>query len=105
MGLFAEPYCEYSTGRHLTIFDKDHDTVEEGQLRIALSSLEAPSPLKARFLQLSIGVRYNYYVQLVAIKRNWMRVANLNFARGGGEAGHAHSCSEAVCLAAKTLLL
>ena len=28
----------------------------------------------------------------MAIKRNWMRVANLNFARGGGEAGHAHSC-------------
>ena len=36
-----------------------------------------------RFLQLSIRLRYNYYVQLVAIKRDWMRVANLIFAEGG----------------------
>ena len=40
-----------------------------------------------RFLQPSIGVRYDYYVQLVAIKRGRMRVANLKFwsarQRGG----------------------
>ena len=41
-----------------------------------------------RFLQLSIRLRYNYYVQLVAVKRDWMRVLNLKFwsprQRGGG---------------------
>ena len=31
------------------------------------------------------GVRYNYYVQLVVIKRDWMRAANLDLShRGGG---------------------
>ena len=45
------------------IFDKDHDTAEEGQLQ--------------RFLQPSIRLRYNCYVQLVATKRGRMRVANL----------------------------
>ena len=30
-----------------------------------------------KFLQPSIRLRYNYYVQLVAIRRDWMRVANL----------------------------
>ena len=32
-----------------------------------------------RFLQPSIQLRYNYYVQLVATKRDWMRVPNLKF--------------------------
>ena len=42
-----------------------------------------------RFLQPSIGVRYDYYVQLVATKRDRMRVANLKFwgaRQRGGEA-------------------
>ena len=37
-----------------------------------------------RFLQPSIRLRFNYYVQLVAIRRNWMRVPNLQLAKGGG---------------------
>src|ERR1700733_11929216 len=32
---------------------------------------------EAKFLQPSIRLRYNYYVQLVATKRDWMRVPNL----------------------------
>ena len=76
MGPFAEP-IRNSIGGNLTIFNKDHDTAEEGRLQIALS--KASSQSKAKFLQLSIGVRYNYYVQLVAIKRDWIRVPNLKF--------------------------
>jgi len=30
-----------------------------------------------RSLRVAIAVRYNYYIQLVAIRRDWMRVANL----------------------------
>ena len=41
-----------------------------------------------QFLRLSIGLRYNYYVQLVATKRDWMCVPNLKIwsprQRGGG---------------------
>jgi len=43
---------------------------------------------EARFLQPSIRLRYNYYVQLVATRRDWMRVPNLKFWRV--EAGRAH---------------
>ena len=39
--------------------------------------ITASSPPGARFLQPNIRLRYNYYVQLVAIKRDWMRVLNL----------------------------
>ena len=39
---------QYHTGGNLTIFDKDHDTAGS-----------------RRFLQPSIRLRYNYYVQLV----------------------------------------
>jgi hypothetical protein len=49
-----------------------------------------------RFLQPSIQLRYNYYVQLVATKRDWMRVPNLksrSARQRGGEAGRAHHCS------------
>ena len=35
---------------------------------------------------------FNYYVQLVAIKRNWMPVPNLQLAKGGGEAGRGTGC-------------
>ena len=42
-------------------------------------------PLETKFLQPSIWLRYNYYVQLVATRRNWMRVTNLNLAKGGGK--------------------
>ena len=49
-------------GGNLTIFDKDHDTTGS-----------------RRFLQPSIRLRYNYYVQLVATRRDWMRVPNLKF--------------------------
>jgi len=37
----------------------------------------ASSLLEARFLQPSIRLRFNYYIQLVAIKRDWMLEANL----------------------------
>ena len=39
---------------------------------------------EAKFLQPSMRLRYNYYVQLVATRRDWMRVPNLKFA------GRAH---------------
>jgi len=29
MGPFAKPYCEYSTGGNLMVFNKDHDTREK----------------------------------------------------------------------------
>ena len=51
----ADGIWQYRTGGNLTIFDKDHDTAEEG---------------RSRFLQPSIRLRYNYYVQLVATKRD-----------------------------------
>ena len=41
-------------------------------------------------MRTATAVRYNYYVQLVAVKRNWMCITNLNFARRGVEASHAH---------------
>ena len=44
-------------------------------------------------LRAATAVRYNYYVQLVATRRNWMRGANLNLAKGGGEAGRATGCT------------
>ena len=59
-------------GGNLMIFDKDHNTME-GRSR--------------RFLQPSVRLRYNYYVQLVATKRDWMCVPNVKFwstAKGGG---------------------
>ena len=49
-----------------------------------------------RSLRIATAVRYSYYVQLVAIRRDWMRVPNLKSRsarqRGGGEAGRAHHC-------------
>ena len=50
---------------------------EEGRLRIASSLSEV------RFLQPSIWHHHNYYIQLVAIKRNWMRVPNLDLSPKG----------------------
>ena len=49
-----------------------------GQLR-----RDSPGQPK-RSMRVATAVRYNYYVQWVIIERNWMRVANSNFARGGG---------------------
>ena len=43
-------------------------------------------------LHAAIAIRYNYYVQLVVIERNWTRVANLNVTRRG-EAGRANGCT------------
>jgi hypothetical protein len=40
-------------------------------------------------MRAATAVRYNYFVQLVAIKRNWMHVTNLNLLEGV-EASHAH---------------
>ena len=50
---------------------------------------------EAKFLQPSIRLRYNYYVQLVATRRDWMRVPNLKIwspRQRGVEAGHEQSC-------------
>jgi hypothetical protein len=44
-----------------------------------------------RFLCAATAVRYNYYIQLVVIKRNWVPVANLNLDK----AGRAPSCGAA----------
>ena len=49
----ADEIWWYHTGGNLTIFDKDHDTIESWS---------------RRFLQPSIQLRYHYYVQFVAIK-------------------------------------
>ena len=55
--------------------NEDHDTAE------------------ARFLQPSIRLRYNYYIQLGATKRGWIRVPNLKiWSPRGVEAGRAHHC-------------
>ena len=50
----ADENWKYRMGGNLTIFDKDHDTAGS-----------------RRFLQPSIRLRYNYYVQLVATRRDW----------------------------------
>ena len=63
---------QYRTGGNLTIFDKDHDAVEEGR-----SQTEA-------FATIAI---YSWW-QLGEIEC----VPNLKSAEGGGEAGHAHGC-------------
>ena len=34
-----------------------------------------------RSLRVATAVRYNYYVQLAATRRNWMRVATANLAK------------------------
>ena len=47
----ADEICQYRMGGNLTIFDKDHDTAEEGRLR---------SLPEVKFLQPSMGVRYNF---------------------------------------------
>ena len=60
---------------------EDHDTAE------------------AKFLQPSMRLRYNYYVQLVATRRDWMRVPNLKIwsaRQRGVEAGRAHHCMDGV---------
>ena len=61
----ADEIWQYRAGGNPTIFDKDHDTAEEGRLQ--------------RFLQSSVRLRYNCYVQLVATKRGRMHVPNLKF--------------------------
>jgi len=61
---------QYHTGGNLTIFNKDHGTVGS-----------------RRFLQPSIRLRYNYYVQLVATKRDWIRVANLKILERSPKGG------------------
>ena len=43
-------------------------------------------------MRAGIGAHYSYYVQLVATKRDLMRVANLKSRQRGGEAGRAQSC-------------
>ena len=32
-----------------------------------------------RSLRVAIAIRYNYYIQLVAIRRDWIRVLNVKF--------------------------
>ena len=54
---------QYCTGGNLTIFNKDHDTVEEGRSRTAEV----------------LAAKHTASLQLVATRRDWMRVANLKF--------------------------
>ena len=42
------------------------------------------NPIAVITLSPTLGVRYNYYKQLVAIKRDWMRVPNLKLLAKGG---------------------
>ena len=88
MGLFAELYYEYSTGRNLTIFDKDHDTVEGSRLRIALSSP-------------GLGGSYSQAYGFATITMySWWQSSEIKWRKkicsspgGGVEAGHKHSCT------------
>ena len=58
---------QYRTGGNLTILTKVTTLLRKADYE------------HFRFLQPSTRLRYNYYVQLVAIKRGRMRVANLKF--------------------------
>ncbi len=49
------------------------------------------------------GVRYNYYVQLVAIKRDWMRVANMDLSPCSPQGGWKLVVNIAVLWFAKVL--
>ena len=53
-------------GGNLTIFDKDHDTTEEADCKSSCSQTYGFATI-------------TMYVQLVATKRDWMRVPNLKF--------------------------
>ena len=55
----ANRVWQYCTSGNLTIFDKDRNTMETNRKQL-------------KFLQPSIGVRYDCHVQLVAIRRSWM---------------------------------
>jgi hypothetical protein len=89
----ADEILQYRTGGNLTIFDKDHDLRRKADREGS-----------------SIRLRYNYYIQLVAIKRDWMRT-KFEISPSGHASNLAwlplivySNCSEAVCLAARTLL-
>ena len=49
---------------------------------ILLANQDDSSGQLKKSLRAATAVRYDYYVQLVAVERNWMRVANLNVAKG-----------------------
>jgi len=53
----ADEVWQNRTGGNLTIFDKDRDTMETDREQL-------------KFLQPSMGVCYDCYVQLVAIRRS-----------------------------------
>jgi hypothetical protein len=63
----ADEIWQYRTGGNLTIFDKDHDTTEEGRSR---------SLPEVKFLQPSMGVRYD-------CQRARVPKRNKYFSRGG----------------------
>ena len=56
-------------------------------VRVETYDVDEDHTAEAKFLQPSMRLRYNYYVQLVAARRDWMRVPNLKFwsfrQRGG----------------------
>ena len=53
-----------------------------------------------RSLRVATAVHYRYYVQLVAIKRGWMRVANLK-----SRSARLQWCAERLWLHARTILV
>jgi hypothetical protein len=56
---------------------------------------KARAQKKAEAATVATTIRYNYCVQLVAVRRDWMRVANLksrSARQRGGEAGRANEC-------------
>ena len=72
---------QYRTGRNLTILTKVTTLLRKADCE------------HFRFLQPSTRLRYNYYVQLVAIKRGRMRVANLKFWSARQRGGGSWSCT------------
>ena len=82
MGPFAELYYEYSTGRNLMVFDKDHDTTEGSRLRIASSS---PGSGHMALLRLLCTVGGDQ------VKLNGVQKSQLAWGEGV-EAGREQSC-------------
>ena|ERR1700722_12689229 len=81
--------------------------IEAYVFNLILLANQGDSPWQPkRSLRVATAFCYNYYVQLVATRRNWMRVANLNLAKGG-EAGRAIGCrvSQGGPITASTSLL
>ena len=77
--IVADEVWQYHTGGNLTIFDKDHDAMEDRS-----RTAEVLAAKCRRSLQLPCTAGGNQ------AKLNVYRIRNLR--KGGAEAGHAHGC-------------